>query len=103
MTSESFEIKSSYENLNNLSKGEIIKNGKYKCCLEMLIKNHLNNINNFTEENIKEMLTKISAFNKEKEFPEKGKEKDYSEKRTKNTNNNNNNKNTLIIILIKKE
>ncbi len=38
MTSESFEIKSSYENLNNLSKGEIVKNGKYKCCLEMLIK-----------------------------------------------------------------
>jgi hypothetical protein len=39
--SESFEIKSSYKNINILSKGEIIKNAKYKKFLENLIKRNL--------------------------------------------------------------
>ena len=44
--SESFVIKSSYKNINSLSKGEIIKNSKYKKFLENLIKRNLaKNIN----------------------------------------------------------
>ena len=46
ITSESFEIKSSYENINKLSNGEIIKNMKYKNYLEFFIQKYLNN-NNF--------------------------------------------------------
>ena len=49
ITSESFEIKSSYENINKLSNGEIIKNMKYKNYLEFLIQKYLNN-NNFNKD-----------------------------------------------------
>jgi hypothetical protein len=89
MPSESFEIKSSYENINNLSKGEVIKNKKYNFYLEMLIQNYLNNINNnFIEENIKEMISKFSAFNNKKEISEKGNEDEYySEKREAKNDN----------------
>ena len=52
---------------------------KYKCCLEMLIQNHLNTIDNFTEERIKEMFIKISAINKEK-FQEIKKQEEAIEK-----------------------
>jgi hypothetical protein len=39
----SFKIKSSYYNLNNLTKGKIIKNEKYKIDIKMLIKEYLKN------------------------------------------------------------
>ena len=42
---ESFEIKSSYKNLNVLSEGKIINNSKYKKSLEKFIKQDLNKIN----------------------------------------------------------
>ena len=46
IVSESFQIKSSYKNINILSEGEIIKNVKYKKFLEHLIKKDLKkNIN----------------------------------------------------------
>ena len=43
ISSDSFEIKSSYNNINILSKGEIINNIKYKYFLEDLIKKYINN------------------------------------------------------------
>ena len=73
--SESFEIKSSYENINKLSNGEIVKNLKYKCLLGIIIKKYLNN-DNFNEEDFKEILSKKIENNKKKEILEKGKEND---------------------------
>ena len=59
--SESFEIKSSYENISTLSKGEIIKNLKYKCLLGIIIKQYLNN-NLLNEEDLKEITSKQFHF-----------------------------------------
>ena len=56
--SESFQIKSSYKNINILSKGEIIKNGKYKKFLESLIKNDLKK--NINYDNLKTMISNFS-------------------------------------------
>ena len=42
ITIESFEIKSSYKNLNALTNGKIIKNKKYKCFIENLITKNIN-------------------------------------------------------------
>ncbi len=63
----------------------------------MLIQNHLNTIDNFTEESIKEMFIKISAFNKEKEIQEKCCENDCSKKGTEMVKINNNDNNELLI------
>ena len=41
IVSESFQIKSSYNNINLLTKGEVIRNQNYKLCLENLIKQSL--------------------------------------------------------------
>ena len=63
--SESFEIKSSYKNINILSKGEIIRNANYKKILENLIKaNSKNKI--FNNKEFKAILLK-SQKNKNKE------------------------------------
>ena len=72
---ESFEIKSSYKNINVLTNGEIIKNKKYKSFIENLIKKNINkNISNNSlisiisnstkQENIKE--TSLTKSKKEK-------------------------------------
>ena len=55
--SESFEIKSSYKNINLLSKGEIIKNSKYKKFIENLIKRNLTKNINYDK-----LKTIISSF-----------------------------------------
>jgi hypothetical protein len=77
ISSESFEIKSSYENINKLSKGEIIKNIKYKLYLEAIIKKYLNNNKIFNEENLKEIITKKFECYKMKKMSEKGKGNNY--------------------------
>jgi len=56
--SESFEIKSSYRNINILSEGEIIKNSKYKKFLEHLIKKDLKK--NINYDNLKTMISNFS-------------------------------------------
>jgi len=56
--SESFEIKSSYRNINILSEGEIIKNSKYKKFLEHLIKKDLKK--NINYDNLKRMISNFS-------------------------------------------
>ena len=58
--SESFEIKSSYQNLNILSKGEIIKNEKFKRYLENSINTYFNK---YEEEEKKESLSLFSSQN----------------------------------------
>ena len=80
---ESFEIKSSYKNLNVLSEGKIINNSKYKKYLEKFIKQDLNKINfdniKFKELNSKKTL-KINS--------NKNKEEIYKKFRTHNFQNN---------------
>ena len=61
--SESFEIKSSYKNINLLSKGEIIKNAKYKKFLENLIKKNLKKNINYDK-----LKTIISSFSHKPEI-----------------------------------
>ena len=58
IVSDSFQIKSSYKNINILSKGEIIKNTKYKKFLENLIKKDLKKNLNF--DILKTMITNFS-------------------------------------------
>ena len=63
--SESFEIKSSYKNINILSKGEIIRNTNYKNFLENLIKkNSKNKI--FNNKKFKAILSKYEKSKKNK-------------------------------------
>ena len=50
VSNESFEIKSSYININNLTEGKMIKNKNYKKLLELKIQNCLNNFD-FDEKN----------------------------------------------------
>ena len=61
--SESFEIKSSYCNINLLTKGEMIKNIKYKNFIENLIKNQYNKYKN-NDNNNKQKITLISNATK---------------------------------------
>ena len=66
---ESFEIKSSYKNINILTNGEIIKNKKYRIFIEKLIKkNHNNNISN--NESSKTLLSMISHNTKQENIIE---------------------------------
>ena len=80
ITSESFEIKSSYENINILSKGEIINNMKYKYLLQLILKKFMNKWK-FNENSIKEIISEISNYNKVKEMSEKKKNNLYYYKR----------------------
>ena len=73
ISSESFEIKSSYENIKVITKGDIIKNKKYKDFLEILIHKNVNN--NFNEENIEKILKKFE-YNQNKEISEENNEKE---------------------------
>ena len=58
IVSESFQIKSSYKNINILSEGEIIKNVKYKKFLEHLIKKDLKK--NINYDKLKTMISNFS-------------------------------------------
>ena len=58
--SDSFEIKSSYKNMNILTKGEIIYNKKYKKFIEKLIK--ISNISNLNEGKIKKIISIVSKI-----------------------------------------
>jgi hypothetical protein len=61
--SESFEIKSSYQNFNTLTHGEIIKNIHYQKILDVLINNYLNH--NVDEESVKLLVEGISKTRSE--------------------------------------
>ena len=81
--SESFEIKSSYKNINILSKGEIIRNTNYKKILENLIKtNSKNKI--FNNKEFKAIL-----FKYEKRKKTKNKQENYNRQSTENNLNAN--------------
>ena len=85
----SFEIKSSYKNINKLSKGEIIRSSKYRKTLENLIKN--NKI--FKDTEIKPIVSKYS----EKIKRHKIKDRNFTRSSTdKNQRTNKNNKISLI-------
>ena len=92
ISNESFEIKSSYENLNKLSKGEITNNEKYKSFLYLFIQN-LNIKNNFEEEKIKKIISKIFALFRNKDILDK--DNIYIKSETQK-NNNRNNENFLL-------
>ena len=78
--SESFYIKSSYKNINILTKGEIINNIKYKTFLEKLIKNSLNK-NYYNENNInKELISLISLKTKKDKINNNKEEESYNNK-----------------------
>ena len=88
---ESFEIKSSYKNINILTNGEIIKNKKYKMFIENLIKKNMHmNISNYNSDktstsmiSYNTKLENIKEINLIKNKKEKGKNKEdgtfYSE------------------------
>ena len=80
--SESFEIKSSYQNFNTLSKGEIIKNIHYQKILEVLINNYLNT--NADEESLKLLVEGISNAKKETKIINKNKIKKCQTKNFQN-------------------
>ena len=84
--SESFEIKSSYQNFNALSKGEIIKNIHYQKILEVLINNYLNT--KVDEETLKLFVEGISNTKNENKIANKNK---YKKCQTKNFQNKKNN------------
>ena len=78
--SESFEIKSSYKNINILSKGEIIRNTNYRKNLENLImKNSKNKI--FNNKEFKKFLSK---FENNKKNKNKNKDDNYNRCSTEN-------------------
>jgi hypothetical protein len=90
--SESFEIKSSYKNINILSKGEIIRNTNYKKILENLIKkNSKNNI--FNNRKFKSILSEKSKKSKNRETNNNK----CSTKNHLNSNKHSSNKNISII------
>ena len=86
---ESFEIKSSYKNINVLTNGEIIKNKKYKIYFENLFKKNINN--NFSNNesnntlfslvsfNIKDNIKEINLINNKKEKEKKKDDSYFSE------------------------
>ena len=80
--SESFEIKSSYQNFNTLTHGEIIKNIHYQKILDVLINNYLNH--NVDEESVKLLVEGISKTRSETTITNKNK---YKKCQTKNFQN----------------
>ena len=80
--SESFEIKSSYQNFNTLTHGEIIKNIHYQKILDVLINNYLNH--NVDEESVKLLVEGISKTRSETKITNKNK---YKKCQTKNFQN----------------
>ena len=84
--SESFEIKSSYQNFNTLTHGEIIKNIHYQKILDVLINNYLNH--NVDEESVKLLVEGISKTRSETKITNKNK---YKKCQTKNFQNNKHN------------
>ena len=68
-TTEMFEIKASYNNINSLSKGEMIKNQHFKIFMENLIKKNLNDISKGN--NYKKILSLISEQSKKEKKKEK--------------------------------
>ena len=87
IVSESFQIKSSYNNINLLTKGEIIRNLNYKLCLDNLIKQTLNG--NIVNEDIYKSNNSIKAQNTKKSKFKKVKFKNCNENDFNNNNNNN--------------
>ena len=79
VSNESFEIKSSYENLNSLSKGEIINNLKYKSFIESLFNGYLKNINNYDLENVNNIISGLNMSVKMEKYKE---EYNYHKKET---------------------
>ena len=100
---ESFEIKSSYKNLNILSNGEIINNKKCKNFIEKLFQKYINK--NISKETFKSIMALISQFflkeknrqqsfhsNKDTEYKNLFKKEFFSERiNTKNEKNQFNN------------
>ena len=95
---DSFEIKSSYKNINSLTKGEMIRNIKYKKFVENLIKKHSNK--NISNEDIYKTILSLMESKKEKNkiinF------KSYNKKDKKN-NNSYSLKNSRISLASKKK
>ena len=85
----SFQIKSSYKNINKLSKGEIIRSSKYRKKLENLIKN--NKI--FKDTEFKTIVSKYTEKSK------KHKNKDGNYKRSSTDKNQRTNKSNKISLI----
>ena len=83
VSSESFNIKSSYKNINILTKGEIINNLAYRTLVENLIKKNLK-INNLNEDNYNPVISLISK----KTIKEDNKEENYKFSETENETKN---------------
>ena len=94
IVSESFQIKSSYNNINLLTKGEIIRNINYKIFLENLIKKSLNL--NIVNDNIYKLNYSVRTQNSKKNKIKKVKFKSGIENDSFNNNNNNNNNKFLF-------
>ena len=84
--SESFEIKSSYKNINLLTKGQILKSSKYKKFIENFIKKNIK-LNNFNDIEFKRIISKYS----EKSRIHRNKKKNYNRSSTYKYLNNNTN------------
>ena len=64
VSSESFKIKSYYQNINSLSKGNMIRNEKYKKNIENIIKTYINE--NKENKHNQKLLSSLSPKNKNK-------------------------------------
>ena len=84
--SESFEIKASYQNINSLSNGKIIRNEKYKTIIENKIKKYLNKTFMDNEDNSR--LDISSTFNKIKKNNNNKKYYKYPDTEIKKNNDN---------------
>ena len=93
IVSESFQIKSSYNNINLLTKGEIIKNINYKIFLENLVKKSLNL--NIVNDDIYKLNYSIRTQNSKKSRIKRVKFK--SDIENDSFNNNNKNKNNIFL------
>ena len=89
-TCESFEINSSYTNINDITEGKMIKNLKYKKFLELKIQNCLNNYD-FDEKNNRIIEYKIND-----EILEKNKEDNFKNGGIIEKENSSENKSSLI-------
>ena len=92
IVSESFQIKSSYDNINLLTKGEVIRNINYKIYLRNFIKSSLNR--NTEKDDIYKQNYSIRTQNSKKSKNKMVKFKSDIE----NDSFNNNNKNNIIFI-----
>ena len=86
MVSESFQIKSSYTNINILTKGEIIRNINYKLYLENLIKQSFNK--NIVNDDLCKSSYSIETQNSKKSKMKKVKFRSGYENDSFNNNNN---------------